>query len=118
MSSLAEIIPCVYADTVMNAVFFCAGLVVGLAVAVPILAIFWIGAYKAAKVKVQGEMLIAQTNAMNSKKRLDSALEKLRSMNPDMTREQEEIARDTLERTFISRYQGQPTERQTPASRD
>jgi hypothetical protein len=98
--------------------FFCAGIVTGLAVAVPIIMIFWVSAHKAAQVKARGDMLVAQTTAANLKKRLDASIEKLRSLNPDMTREQEEIARDTLEKTFISRYQPSTTERQTPVSRD
>ena len=116
--ALDIITPCVYADTVINAIFFCAGLVVGLALSVPILAVFWMGAYKAAQLKSRGELLVAQTNAMNMKKRVDASIAKLRSMNPDMTWEQEEIAKDTLEKTFISRYQTSTTERQTPVSRD
>ena len=93
----------------IHAIFFCTGLVVGLIVAAPIITVFWMAAHKAAKMKAQGDLLVAQTNAMNLKKRLDQSIEKLRSMNPDMPRAQEEIARDTLEKTFISRYQGSPT---------
>ena len=102
----------------MYSIFFCAGLLVGLAAAVPIVTLFWMGAHKAAQIKAKGDLLIAQTNAANIKKRLDASIAKLRSMNPDMTMEQEEIARDTLEKTFISRYQSQTTERQIPVSRD
>lgn len=84
--------------------FFCGGLVVGLAVAVPIVTLFWIGANKAAQMKAKGELLVAQTTAANLKKKVDASIQKLRSMNPDMTPEQEQQAKDI----FISRYQNSP----------
>lgn len=104
----------------LNAAFFCAGVVVGLAASIPILTIFWLIAHKAAQMKAKGDLLTAQVQAMNAKKRVDSSIEKLRAGNPEMTREQEAIARSHFEETFISRYQGQrsPDERVNPISRD
>ncbi len=96
-------------------IFFCAGLVVGLAIAVPIVTIFWIGANKAAQTKAKGELLVAQTTAANLKKKVDQSIAKLRSMNPDMTPEQEKQAADI----FISRYQQSPPAYQpTPTGKD
>ena len=102
------------------AIFFCAGLVVGLILAAPIIVLFWMGAHKAAQVKAQSDLITAQAQAMNARKRVDQSLEKLRAGYPEMTREQEEIARDTLEKTFISRYQQPPptTQKPTPVSKD
>ena len=103
----------------MTSIFFCAGIVVGLAIAIPILTIFWMLAHKAAQLKAKGDLLTAQVQAMNAKKRVDQSIERLRAGNPDMTREQEAIARGHFEETFISRYQGRaPEERVTPVSRD
>lgn len=98
----------------MGSVFFCAGFVTGLLVSVPIITLFWMGAHKAATLKAKGELLVAQTNAANLKKKVDASIAKLRSMQPDMTPEQEQQAKEI----FISRYQMPPEGRPTPVSRD
>lgn len=100
-------------------VFFCGGVVVGLAAAIPILAIFWIGAHKAALIKVNGDLLSSRVEAMNAKKRVDESIAKLRSGHPDMTREQEEIARKEFEaQLFTSRYNVKPGQHIVPAGKD
>ena len=71
---------------------FCAGIVVGLAASVPIVAIFWLGAHKLADIKVKSQLTAVKVDAMQSKKRLDESIKKLRMLHPDMTSEQEAIA--------------------------
>ena len=99
----------------IQAIFFCSGMVVGLAVAVPILMIFWHGAHKAAQVKVQSDFIERQAAIANAEKKVNQSIDKLRSSYPEMTREQEQEARNI----FISRYtQPPPTQKPVPVSRD
>lgn len=87
------------------AIFFAAGFVVGLAVAVPVIALFWMGANKAAETKYKGQLLTAQVDLANAKKRVDASIAKLRTVHPDMSPEQERIAREQLNGdVFQARY--------------
>jgi hypothetical protein len=78
-------------------IYFIVGFGMGLAVSVPILTLFWMGAHKAADMKYKQALLSEKVNVMNSKKRVDESIAKLRSLHHDMTDEQEEEARRELE---------------------
>jgi hypothetical protein len=78
-------------------IYFVIGFGMGLAVSVPILTLFWMGAHKAADLKYRSALLTEKVNVMNSKKKVDDAIAKLRSFHHDMTDEQEEEARRELE---------------------
>ena len=78
-------------------IYFVIGFGMGLAVSAPILTLFWMGAHKAADLKYKQELLSEKVNVMNSKKRVDESIAKLRSLHHDMTDEQEEQARRELE---------------------
>jgi hypothetical protein len=78
-------------------IYFIIGFGMGLAVSVPILTLFWMGAHKAADMKYKQALLSEKVNVMNSKKRVDESIAKLRSLHHDMTDEQEEEARRELE---------------------
>lgn len=77
-------------------IFFASGLVVGLAVAVPIVTLFWLGANKAAELKYRTQLLNSQVQIMNTKKKVDDSIARLKAAHEDMTPEQEEIAREHL----------------------
>lgn len=78
------------------AIFFCSGLVAGLALAVPLITLFWTGANKAAELKYKTQLLNSQVEIMNSKKKVDAAIQRLKIAHEDMTPEQEELAREHL----------------------
>lgn len=104
-----------YNANMTHAIFFCSGIVVGLAIAVPIIMIFWQGAHRAAQVKVQSDFIERQAAIANAEKKVNQSIDKLRAMHPDMTREQEQEARNI----FISRYTQPPTsQKPVPVSKD
>ena len=78
-------------------VYFMVGFGLGLAVSVPILTLFWLGAHKAAEIKYKSQLLNAQVSIMNNRKKVDDSLAKLKAMHEDMTDEQEEAARKEIE---------------------
>lgn len=89
-----------YNATMIYAIFFCSGIVVGLAAAVPLYAFLHIAAQKVVDVKRKGELARAQMDAIKSKQMLDEKMAKLRAGNPEMSERQEEIARRQLEDVF------------------
>lgn len=82
------------------AIFFCAGIVVGIAAAVPLYAFLHIAAQKVVDMRRKGELARAQMDAIKSKQMLDEKMAKLRAGNPEMSERQEEIARRQLEDVF------------------
>ena len=78
-------------------IYFIIGFGMGLTVSVPILTLFWMGAHKVAEMKYRQALLTEKVNVMNSKKRVDESIAKLRSLHHDMTDEQEEEARKEME---------------------
>lgn len=86
-------------------IYFIIGFGMGLAVSVPILALFWMGAHKAAEIAYKSKMLSERVDIMNSKKRMEESIAKLRSIHPDMSSEQEAVARKELNGdVFQARY--------------
>jgi uncharacterized membrane protein (DUF106 family) len=78
-------------------IYFIVGFGMGLAVSVPILTLFWLGAHKVAEMKYKAAALSDKVTLMNQKKKVDDSIAKLRSLHHDMTDEQEEEARRELE---------------------
>ena len=76
--------------------YFIIGFGMGLAVSVPILTLFWMGANKVAEMKYKSQLLNSKVEIMNSKKRVDESIARLKAAHEDMTPEQEEIAREHL----------------------
>lgn len=80
----------------METIFLAVGFVVGLAVSVPVLTLFWIGANKVAELKYRTKLMSSQVEIMNTKKKVDESIARLKAAHDDMTPEQEEIAREHL----------------------
>lgn len=78
------------------AIFFASGLGLGLIIGVPLVTLFWMGANKAAELKYKTQLLASQVQIMNTKKKVDDSIARLRAAHEDMTPEQEEIAREHL----------------------
>ena len=78
--------------------YFIAGFALGLAVSAPIITLFWMGANKVAEAKYRSQLMSSRLEIMSSKKKVEDAIGKLRMLEPEMTDEQERIAREQLSR--------------------
>ena len=92
---------------VFYAIFFCAGLVAGLAAGIPIIAIFWLSSKKVAEWSYRNNLLKIRAQSMKDNKKLNEEVEKFKHLyGPDLTHQQEQVLQEELAAVITNRPQG------------